>query len=50
MDDGLLRASSLAVVGFVIGGTVAALSFCYFGYCLLKGKPGRQPRPVTRRE
>ena len=45
VDADAVRLGRLLLVGAVVGGCISALSFCYFGYCLLKGKMSRQPRP-----
>ena len=48
-DYDLERVGQLVLVGAVIGGVMTLLSFCYFGYCLFKGKKSRGPASVAHR-
>ena len=32
-----------AMVGIMTGGVITLISFCYFGYCILKGRLDRRP-------
>jgi hypothetical protein len=35
--------------GLLVGGSATLISFLYFGYCLLKGRPKQPSRPVQPR-